>query len=51
MDALKKMTAPEATVKRNGTYRKIPAEELVKGDVVKVKAGDQVPADIRLFFV
>lgn len=49
MDALKKMTAPEATVKRNGTYRKIPAEELVKGDVVKVKAGDQVPADIRLF--
>ena len=50
MDALKKMTAPEAVVKRDGIYRKIPAEELVKGDIVKLEAGDQVPADIRLFF-
>lgn len=48
MDALKKMTAPEATVKRDGTYYRIRAEELVKGDIVKLEAGDQVPADIRI---
>lgn len=47
MDALKKMTAPEAVVKRDGVYRKIPASQLVKGDVVRLKAGNQVPADIR----
>ena len=48
MEALKKITAPEALVKRGEEYRKIPAAHLVKGDLVKVEAGDQVPADIRL---
>lgn len=51
LDALKKMTAPSAVVKRDGIYQKIPAEKLVKGDVVKLKAGNQVPADIRLLEV
>lgn len=48
MDALKKMTAPSALVKRDGSYRKISASGVVPGDVVKLKAGDQVPADVRL---
>lgn len=48
MEALKKLTSPVAIVKRDGEYRKIAASELVKGDVVKLKAGNQVPADIRL---
>ena len=48
LEALKKITAPEALVKREGVYRKIPASQLVTGDLVKVEAGDQVPADIRL---
>lgn len=48
LDALKEMTAPAALVKRNGAYQQIPASALVRGDVVKLEAGDQVPADIRL---
>lgn len=51
LEALKKMTAPSAVVKRDGMYQKIAAEKLVKGDVVKLKAGNQVPADIRLLEV
>lgn len=48
MEALKKMTAPMAVVKRSGVYKKIPASCLVPGDVVKLEAGNQVPADLRL---
>ena len=51
MDALKEMTAPEALVKRDGNYGKIPAGELVRGDVVKLEPGCQVPADLRLIRV
>lgn len=51
MDALKKMTAPSALVKRDGAYKKIPAQGVVPGDVVKIEAGAQVPADVRLFQV
>lgn len=51
MDALKEMTAPEAVVKREGTYEKIPAGNLVRGDVVKLQPGCQVPADLRLLQV
>ena len=45
------MTAPSAVVKRDGIYQRIAADKLVKGDVVKLKAGNQVPADIRLLEV
>lgn len=48
MEALKKLTAPTAIVKREGVYCKIPASGLVRGDVVKLEPGNQVPADIRL---
>lgn len=51
MEALKKMTAPSAIVKRDGVYQKIPAARLVKGDVIQLKAGNQVPADLRLLQV
>ena len=43
------MTAPSAVVKRDGIYQRIAADKLVKGDVVKLKAGNQVPADIRFW--
>ena len=48
LETLKTMTAPTAIVKRDGIYKNIPASQVVKGDLVKVKAGNQVPADIRL---
>jgi Ca2+-transporting ATPase len=47
--ALKKMAAPEAEVIRDGHRVKVPARELVPGDVVLLEAGNFVPADVRLF--
>ena len=46
--ALKKLTAPQAKVRRDGRIRLIPAIEIVKGDVVEFEAGDLIPADARL---
>ena len=38
-----------ATVVRKGKEDELPIEELVCGDVIKLSAGDMIPADIRLF--
>lgn len=51
MAELSKLTAPSAFVKRNGVLKKIQASTLVPGDIVKLDAGMQVPADIRLIRV
>lgn len=48
MEALKKMAAPAATVQRGGREVKIAAGLLVPGDIVILRAGDKVPADLRL---
>ncbi|WP_423223478.1 cation-translocating P-type ATPase [Candidatus Amarolinea aalborgensis] len=48
LNALKKMAAPEAEVLRDGHRQKVPARELVQGDVVLLEAGNYVPADLRL---
>ena len=48
LDSLKKLTSPEAHVRRGGEIRKIAAAELAPGDVVLLEAGMQVPADLRL---
>ncbi|MFC4386743.1 cation-translocating P-type ATPase [Gracilibacillus marinus] len=48
LDALRDMSAPEAKVVRNGTTSTIMARELVPGDIVKLEAGDYIPADGRL---
>ncbi|MEW2570672.1 HAD-IC family P-type ATPase [Streptomyces sp. NPDC047070] len=48
MNALKAMAKVTARVRRDGTEREIPAEEVVVGDVVLLTAGDEVPADGRL---
>lgn len=46
--ALKTMSAPTATVIRDGMDKIIPANELVIGDLVSLASGDMVPADLRL---
>ncbi|RLE45255.1 ATPase, partial [Candidatus Woesearchaeota archaeon] len=48
VEALKKLSAPKATVIRNSEEQEIPAEELVPGDLIIVRVGDKVPADARL---
>ena len=48
IEALKKMTAPEATVFREGIAQRIPAEEVVPGDILLLNMGDKVAADARL---
>ena len=48
LDALKNMSAPHARVIRNGKETVIEASELVPGDIIKLEAGDFVPADARL---
>ena len=46
--ALKKGLAPEATVLRDGTWSSVDAATLVPGDVVEIRLGAIVPADLRL---
>ncbi|MFL5617467.1 MAG: cation-translocating P-type ATPase [Gemmatimonadaceae bacterium] len=46
--ALRSMSAAEATVIRDGERRRIPARELVAGDVVLLEEGDTIPADARI---
>lgn len=48
IEALRKMAAPTATVIRDGQEVKIPARDLVPGDVVSIHTGDRIPADGRL---
>jgi len=48
IEALAQVMTAEATVQRSGQTQRIPAAELVPGDVVWLKAGDKVPADMRL---
>lgn len=46
--ALKKMTAPQAKVRRDGQVISISAKEIVTGDILTLEAGDLVAADARI---
>jgi len=48
LEALRNLTAPTAKVYRSGKWKTIPARELVRGDMIRLDAGDQVPADAVL---
>ncbi len=48
LDALKNMSAPHARVIRDGEEKIIDASEIVPGDIIRLEAGDFIPADARL---
>ena len=48
LDAIRSMLSMQALALRDGKRILLPAEELVPGDVVYLRSGDKVPADIRL---
>jgi len=48
LEALRQLSALQATVFRDGQRRSIDAAFLVPGDVIQLEAGDKVPADCRL---
>lgn len=47
--ALKKLSAPTAKVLRDGKWLRLPAIQLVPGDIVYLEGGDRIPADVRLW--
>jgi Ca2+-transporting ATPase len=48
LEALRRMAAPNAHVVRNGQQHTIPARDVVPGDILRLHAGDRVPADARI---
>jgi Ca2+-transporting ATPase len=48
VEALQKMSAPNAKVLREGRQIEVPAANIVPGDIVILETGDIIPADIRL---
>src|SRR4249919_2935324 len=48
LDALREASAPTARVRRDGSVSDVAASGLVAGDIVLLRAGDVVPADLRL---
>jgi Ca2+-transporting ATPase len=48
LEALRDASAPIARARRGGTVEDVPAANLVPGDIVLVRAGDVIPADLRL---
>ncbi len=48
LDSIRNMLAPRALALRDGKKQDVAAEDLVPGDVILLKAGDKLPADVRL---
>ncbi|KAJ5769032.1 hypothetical protein N7520_003591 [Penicillium odoratum] len=48
MDSLRSLSSPTGVVTRDGETATVPANEIVPGDMVELKVGDTVPADLRL---
>lgn len=48
MDSLRSLSSPSAQVLRDGVVTTVPSKEVVPGDIIVVKTGDTIPADIRL---
>ncbi|KAJ5166308.1 uncharacterized protein N7482_005089 [Penicillium canariense] len=48
MDSLRNLSSPTGVVTRDGKTITIPANEIIPGDMIELKVGDTVPADLRL---
>jgi Ca2+-transporting ATPase len=48
LEALKRLSAPSASVYRDGKIVSVDAQKLVRGDVVRLESGGRIPADCRL---
>jgi H+-transporting ATPase len=48
VEALRRRLQVSARVRRDSTWQVIPARELVPGDIVRVRPGDIIPADVKL---
>ncbi len=42
------LAQPLARVRRDGRWQRLPADQLVPGDLIRLESGDRVPADVRL---
>ena len=51
MDSLRSLSSPSAVVVRDGSEFTIPSAEVVPGDIVSIRTGDRIPADLRMFEV
>lgn len=47
MDSLRSLSSPTASTVRDGKNLTVPTAEIVPGDMVEMKTGDTVPADVR----
>ncbi len=48
LEGIRKMLSAHAHALRDGHYAEIVADDLVPGDIVRLRSGDRVPADLRL---
>ena len=48
LEALKEQLALKARVRREGKWQNLPARELVPGDIIRMRPGDIIPADVKL---
>ena len=51
LEGIRNMLSLDAAVLRDGQRKRIDAEDLVPGDIVRIRSGDKVPADLRLLSV
>jgi magnesium-transporting ATPase (P-type) len=49
LEGLRKMLSAHAHARRDGQWAEVEADGLVPGDIVRLRSGDRVPADLRLF--
>ena len=48
LQGIRNMLSSDARVQRNGNHETIPTTSLVPGDIVVIRAGDRIPADLRV---